>query len=261
MGCSLTLSQWKRYQSILNGRSEKVLGGIISPSTPVDKRILAQESGQLLKWPHIHQIAKKAAVREKQPISNFLLTELMSLLEWYGMKPFEQFSANEATALNELYPTITKLGVFFGEVLSALTGDAGARHRRHISIEDSGYKVDTWKGHSEIYAGNDFVISCERLKLWGWVGCHFSQLGPVLQLYIGNGDSRIVRRDELDKTLKMNDFQLDEEEREYDSYVRPLSTKLTQMPSPNGLANDTASEINAIIIGVIASLQKYRRAK
>lgn len=104
----LTVTQWNRYQSILNNRSEdfKLLAGIISPSTLVDKRILAQKRVNLLKWPDIHQIAKNAAVREKQPIPHFLLAELLDLLECYGMKPFERFSSNEASALQELYATL-----------------------------------------------------------------------------------------------------------------------------------------------------------
>jgi hypothetical protein len=172
----LLLEQWESYRSILNKQNVpfKLLAAITTPSTKIDERILSQPQAKLFRWPVIHQIAERSLVREKDPIAKFIISELIDLLEAYNMKPFFGFSISDVHTLSRLYATNTKMGIFFGDTLSMVKERLKSKQRGNISVEDWGYAIETWKGHSDIYVGNGFSMHQNNVKLWGWLGCYFS---------------------------------------------------------------------------------------
>ncbi len=251
--------QWQNYQYILDNQNVpfKLLAAITTPSTKIDEGILSQPRTKVFRWPVIYQIAQCSLAREKDPIAEFIIRELIDLLEAHNMKPFSGFSGNDVETLKGLYATNMKMGVFFSDVLAMLKENLESKQRVNISVKTFGYEIETWKGYHDIYVGNDFSMHQNNLKLWGWVGCYFSLNGPKLQLYSGP-DGRGLKREAIDKAFKGNDFQYDDEERNYVSYFRDLSSNLIVNSKKNELVRYLAEEIEDVMIKIFSKLQRIK---
>ena len=149
------------------------------------------------------------------------------------------------------------MGIFFGDVIAMLKEDVGAKQRGKISVKDSGHQIQVWKDYPYIYAGNLFSVKWNNLNFWGWVGCYFSPNGPVLELHTGNNGKR-PKWEVVDRVLKSNGFQYDEEEKDYDSYFRGLSSKLNVPSKGRNSAKGLAVEIGDILTKVLSKLQRVK---
>lgn len=97
----LSLNQWNHYTKIVQARPHRIkeVFAIVTPFTDVRELSGRVAHSRIWKWTDVYEIIEVSLLKETSKIAQFLLSEMLALLESKKMKPFKPLSQKEISSL------------------------------------------------------------------------------------------------------------------------------------------------------------------
>jgi len=121
----LSQKQWSHYEEIAHAQPHRIKKAfaIVSPYTDISELPGKGTNSRIWKWTDVYEIIE--TFKEKNKISQFLLSELLSLLESKNMKPFKPFSSEKLSSLHNFSGVTKDVSALLNDCFSNLQRSSG----------------------------------------------------------------------------------------------------------------------------------------
>ena len=128
----LSRKQWNHYEEIAHAQPHRIKKAfaIVSPYTDISELPGKGTDCRIWKWTDVYEIIE--TFKEKHKISQFLLSELLSLLESKNMKPFKPFSSEKLSSLHN-FSGVQKMYQPFSMTASPIFNDHQGMKFLHLA--------------------------------------------------------------------------------------------------------------------------------
>lgn len=248
----LSLKQWKHYAKIVQARPHRIkdVFAIVTPFTDVRELSGKIADSRIWKWTDVYEIIETSLPKETDKIAQFLLKEMLSLLESKKMKPFKPLSPKEISSLQHFSEVTKEVSALLNECFSNLQRSSGFLIHPNGNFSWESSTDPEW--FDKIWGGISQSVTRNELTLGVWVGCFLEPDGAFFDLNIW-GEKGCGKKAFERAALKAK-LEKDKSEKRYDLYSLRLSTA---PDSSHTLPKKLAEEVQTILDRVFRELTSH----
>jgi hypothetical protein len=251
----LSLKQWNHYTKIVQSRPHGInkLFAIVTPFTDVRELSGRDVHSRIWKWTDVYKIIKVSLLKETSKIAQFLLSEMLALLESKKMKPFKPLSAKELSFLQHFSETTQNVAALLNACFDNLQEASDWLIKPYPSGNfvwkssiDANWFDKIWGSISKYVTRNEFPLGV-------CVTCSCESEGAFFFLYIW--DEKPFAKKHFERAALKAKFEKDKDEKDDAQYLLRLST----VPdSSRTLPKTLAAEVQTVLDRVFRELTSHR---
>ena len=236
----LSLKQWKSYEAIAQEQPFRVAKAfaIVTPYTKTKELEVKVAYSRIWKWTDVYEIIEASLQKETSQIAQFLLSEMLALMEIKRMKPFKSLSPKEISSLQHFSEATRGMSALLDACFSNLQ-------------QSSDWKIHTggkfrWEASNDvdwfdkIWGGISKTVTRDKVTLGIWVGCYCCPEGVEFCMSIWKG--RTLTKDAFERAAIKAKL-----EKEGDYFSLQLITPTDSSPAlPQELAKEVQNFLNRV---------------
>lgn len=255
-GYKLSLKQWNHYTKIVQAQPHRIkkLLAIVTPFTDVRELSRKVEYSRIWKWTDVYEIIETSLPKETDTIAQFLLKEMLALLESEKMKPFKPLSAKEVSFLEHFSRSTQNVAALINACFVNL------QEASHWLIEPYPSGNFVWKSSidanwfDKIWGGISKYVTKNEVSLGVSLICSCDSEGAFFFLYIW--DEKPFAKKLFEGAAIKAKFEKDKDATAKDPYY---SLRLSTVPnSSRTLPKTLAAEVQTILGRVFRELTSHR---
>jgi hypothetical protein len=248
----LSLKQWNHYTKIVHARPHRIkeVFAIVTPFTDVRELSGKGADSRIWKWTDVYDIIEASLPKETDKIAQFLLKEMLALLESKKMKPFKPLSGKEISSLQHFSEVTKELSALLNECFSNLQQSSGCVIHPYGTFRWESSNDANW--FDKIWGGISKRVTRNKVTLGVWVACFCESEGAFFVLSIWD-ENRFAKKTFERAALKAK-LEKDKNQTGYDLYSLRLSTA---PDSSRTLPKILAAEVQTILDRVFRELTSH----
>lgn len=258
----LSRKQWSHYAKIVQSRPHRIKGtfAIVTPFTDVRELPGKGTDPRIWKWTDVYTIIEASLLKETDKIAEFLLREMLALLESKKMKPFKALSSKELSSLLHFSKSTQTVSNLLNTCFYNLQKSSGWEITPYPSGNFRWTSSNDVNWFDKIWGGVSKYVTRNKVRLGVWVGCSCDSDGTSFILSVWD-EMRFPKKAFERAALKAK-FEKDKDEREFDLYTLRLSMAPDSSSIlPRKLADEVRSALNGVFLGLASHNSQKQRGR